>query len=283
MKQKGIFLTRADPNVPFAIKSIGITYKDSNYRIHRDLDQSYIYVIEYVISGHGVVNTPNGTFYPSAGDSYFLRANEIHDFYSDPEDPMEKLWVTMTGTITPALLDSYGLTESRLLPGIDTSHYLEQLMRIVKDSQDDIDTMNAQCSIVFHRLCQFIHANLRVQSQVSEIPENIARLKKYIDSHLDEALTIEKCAGITYLSPSQTTRSFRKYYGMAPYEYLNNQRIEWAQELLRTSSYSIHDIALQLGFQDQNYFSKYFKQKCGKSPSEFRNAPAEDIASEITP
>lgn len=283
MKEKSIFLNPTDYNVPFAIKTIGITYKDSNYRIHRELDKSHINVIECVISGRGVVNTPNGTFYPSAGDSYILRADEVHDFYSDPTDPMEKIWVTMIGTLPPAMLDSYGLTKSMLLPGIDTSHYLEQLLRIVKNSEYDIETMNAQCCIVFHRLCQFIHTNLRTNNEAAAIPENIVRLKKYIDFHLDEPLTIEKCTGITYLSSSQTTRQFRKYYGMAPYEYLNTQRMEWAQELLRTSSYSIHDIAMQLGFQDQNYFSKYFKQKCGKSPTEFRNSQEEDDVSRMNP
>lgn len=277
MKQKAIFLSLTDFNLPFAIKSIGITYKDSNYRIHRELDKSYIHVIEYVISGRGVVNTPNGTFYPAGGDTFFLRANEVHDFYSDPADPMEKIWVTVVGTLPSAMLDSYGLTHSMLLPGIDTSHYIEQLMRIVKNSEDDFETMNAQCCIVFHRLCQFIHTNLQVKNETAAIPENIVRLKKYIDFHLDEPLTIDKCNSITYLSSSQTTRNFRKYYGMAPYEYLNSQRIEWAQELLRTSSYSIHDIAMQLGFQDQNYFSKYFKKKCGKSPTEFRDSQ-EDVS-----
>ena len=276
MKQKGIFLTPTDLNAPFAIKSIGITYKDSNYRIHRDLDQSYIHVFEYVLSGRGVVNTPNGTFYPAGGDSYFLRANEIHDFYSDPTDPMEKLWVTVVGSLPPAMLDSYGLTQSMLLPGIDISHYIEQLMRIVTSSEYDDEAMNAKCCIVFHRLCQFIRTKLQADNKPVTIPENILRLKNYIDSHLDEPLTLEKCAGITYLSPSQTTRQFRKYYEMAPYEYLNNQRIEWAQELLRTSSYSIQDIAKQLGFQDQSYFSKYFKKKCGKSPSAYRDSSTEE-------
>lgn len=271
MKQDAKFFTRADDNVPFAIKSIGITYKDSNYHIHREMEQSYINVIEYVISGRGIVNTPNGTFYPTGGDSYFLRAHEIHDFHSDPADPMEKMWVTVTGTLPPAMLDSYGLNKSMLLPGIDTSHYIEQLLRIVKNSEDDIEAMNTQCCVVFHRLCQFIHTKLQIVDETSSIPENMVRLKNYIDFHLDEPLTIEKCNSITYLSSSQTTRKFREYYGTAPYEYHNSQRIKWAQELLRTSSYSIHDIAKQLGFQDQNYFSKYFKKKCGQSPTEYRD------------
>ena len=272
MKQNATFFTPTDYNVPFAIKSIGITYKDSNYHIHRELDKSHIHVIECVLSGRGVVNTPDGTFYPAAGDSYFLRADEVHDFYSDPTDPMEKLWVTVIGTLPPAMLDSYGLNKSMLLPGIDTSHYIEQMIRIVKDSEEDIEAMNAQCCVVFHRLCQFIHTNLRSDQEKAAIPANIVRLKNYIDFHLDEPLTIEKCASITYLSPSQTTRKFRKYYAMAPYEYLNSRRMQWAQELLRTSSHTVHDIAKQLGFQDQSYFSKYFKLKCGKSPTEFRDS-----------
>lgn len=275
MKQKAIFLTPSDFNAPFAIKSIGITYKDSNYRIHREVAQSYIYVFECVLSGRGVVNTPHGTFYPVAGDTFFLRAHEVHDFYSDPEDPMEKIWVTVVGSLPPAMLDSYGLTKSMLLPGVDTSHYIEQLMRIVTNTEYDMETMNTKCCIVYHRLCQFIRTKLQMDSEPAAIPENIVRLKNYIDSHLDEPLTIEKCCSITYLSSSQTTRQFRKYYAMAPYEYLNNQRIEWAQELLRTSSYSIHDIAMQLGFQDQSYFSKYFKKKCGKSPTAYRDSPTD--------
>ena len=275
MKQKAIFLTPSDFNAPFAVKSIGITYKDSNYRIHREVEQSFINVLEYVISGRGIVNTPNGTFYPVAGDAYFLRAHEVQDFYSDPADPMEKIWVTVVGSLPPAMLDSYGLTQSMLLPGIDISHHIEQLMRIVTNSEYDEEAMNAKCCIVFHRLCQFIHTKLQSYKGPTAIPENIVRLKNYIDSHLDEDLTIEKCSSITYLSSSQTTRQFRKYYAMAPYEYLNKQRIEWAQELLRTSSYSIHDIAMQLGFQDQSYFSKYFKKKCGKSPTAYRDSLAD--------
>lgn len=269
MKQDAKFFTLSDYSVPFAIKSIGITYKDSNYRIHRD--ESLIHVIEYVISGRGIVNTPHGTFYPTAGDSYFLRANEVHDFYSDPNDPMEKIWITVVGTLPPSMLDSYGLNKSMLLPSIDTSPYIEQLLRIVQTSEDDMDAMNTQCCVVFHRLCQFIHKNLQTVNKKSTIPENIVRLKNYIDLHLDKPLTIEDCNSISCLSSSQTTRKFREHYGMAPYEYHNNQRIKWAKELLRTSSYSIHDIATQLGFQDQNYFSKYFKKKCGQWPTEFRN------------
>jgi len=271
MKQDAKFFTPANYHVPFAIKSIGITYKDSNYRIHREIEQSNIHVIECVLSGRGVVNTPNGTFYPTAGDSYFLRAHEVHDFYSDPEDPMEKLWVTVIGTLPPAMLDSYGLHKSMLLPGIDTSHYIEQLLRIVQTSEDNMDAMNTQCCVVFHRLCQFIHKNLQLVNEAEPIPENIVRLKNYIDLHLDTPLTIDQCNSITCLSSSQTTRKFREYYGMAPYEYHNNQRIKLAQELLRTSSYTIHDISRQLGFQDQNYFSKYFKSKCGQAPSHFRD------------
>lgn len=270
MKEDAKFFTPGDYNsIPFAIKSIGITYKDENYRIHRDI--SFVYVIEYIVSGRGIVNTPNGTFYPTAGDSFFLRAHETHDYHSDPTDPMEKLWVTVVGTLPPAMLDSYGLNKSMLLPNIDCSHYIEQMLRIVHNAKNDMDAMNTQSCIVFHRLCQFINQNLLTINESEPIPENIVRLRNYIDLHLDEPLSIEKCNSITYLSTSQTIRRFREHYGLAPYEYHNNQRIRWAKEMLRTSSHTIHDIAKQLGFQDQNYFSKYFKKKCGQSPTQYRD------------
>jgi AraC-like DNA-binding protein len=95
-------------------------------------------------------------------------------------------------------------------------------------------------------------------------------LKEYLDNHLSERLNLEKCGEITFLSVSQTIRSFRNAYGVTPYEYLNQRRINTAKLLLRNSTLGIEEIAVQTGFPDHNYFSKYFKKKVGVSPSRFR-------------
>ena len=49
-----------------------------------------------------------------------------------------------------------------------------------------------------------------------------------------------------------------------------SRRINTAKLLLRNSTLGIEEIAVQTGFPDHNYFSKYFKKKVGVSPSRFR-------------
>jgi len=137
---------------------------------------------------------------------------------------------------------------------------------------DDIDISEAMdgCCQVFLELCQYIRNHLNAGELEKPVPRNISLLKEYLDIHLEERLTLEKCSEITFLSISQTIRRFRSAYGVTPYEYLNQRRILTAKQLLQNSTLSIEEIATQTGFMDHNYFSKYFKKKVGVSPSRFR-------------
>ena len=52
--------------------------------------------------------------------------------------------------------------------------------------------------------------------------------------------------------------------------YLNNIRVEKAKELLISSDLSIADIGNQVGFSDQSYFNKIFKEHEGMTPGQYR-------------
>jgi AraC-like DNA-binding protein len=255
-------------HMPFAMEVFGISYCDGTYEMIRSCAE--LTVIEYVISGTGTVETPHGIFHPKAGDSYLLRANEPHHYYSDKNDPWVKIWVNFQGQLIAPILDAYGLTHSTLFPELNTYDYLKRIHNIAGSDTLETDTMMDQCCRVFLELCQFIRQHSVNTGKQTHVPKNIALLKEYLDDHIGERLTLEKCGEITYLSVSQTIRSFRSAYGVTPYEYLNQRRINIAKLLLRNSTLSIEEIATQTGFPDHNYFSKYFKKKVGLSPTQFR-------------
>lgn len=261
-----VFLNSFPCDDPFAIESIGITYADANYHHFRPKKMN-VNVFEYVISGSGIVTTSTGTFYPNAGDSYLLYARDDQDYYSNPRDPWTKIWVNIVGTLPTSILNAYGFHNSSLFPNLDISDYLNQIHKIAYSDSNEI---HDQCFVVFLKLCQYLRNVFKERNEISYIPQNMLDLKNYIDLHLNENISLNKCSDIAHLSISQTIRSFRNAYGMAPYEYLNQQRIETAKALLRNSQLPIQDIAMQLGFADQYYFSRYFKKKCGKSPKEYR-------------
>ena len=267
-EEKKVFEGIDYENMPFAMESFGISYCDGSYIMERNC--AHLTVIEYVISGTGTVESPRGIFHPSAGDAYLLRANEPHKYYADARSPWVKIWVNLQGKLITPILDAYGLTHSLYLPDLDIYDFIQRIHAIA--SPDDVDinkAMDGSCK-VFLELCQFIRNNLNAGELEKPVPRNISQLKEYLDVHLEERLTLEKCSEITYLSISQTIRRFRSAYGMTPCEYLNQRRINTAKQLLQNSTLSVEEIASQTGFPDHNYFSKYFKKKVGLSPSKFR-------------
>lgn len=92
----------------------------------------------------------------------------------------------------------------------------------------------------------------------------------YISKHFNEPLNLEDVANEVHLNPAYFSTLFKKEIGYSFKEYLNHVRIEESKRLLTNSAYSIIDIAIAVGFEDQSYFSKVFKKFTGMTPKQFR-------------
>lgn len=73
-----------------------------------------------------------------------------------------------------------------------------------------------------------------------------------------------------HLHPSYFSTVFKNATGLSFKEYLNKVRIEESKILLQNTDFSIIDIAVAVGFEDQSYFSKVFKKYTGTTPKQFR-------------
>ena len=62
---------------------------------------------------------------------------------------------------------------------------------------------------------------------------------------------------------------FEKEFGISPLKYINNLRLHYALELLKSGYYSVASVSLMAGFNDPNYFSSFIKKMTGYSPSYF--------------
>lgn len=95
-------------------------------------------------------------------------------------------------------------------------------------------------------------------------------VKNYIDSHYMENITLDKLSEITHMSKYYLIHSFNKYMGESPMNYLQQKRIQVAEGLLTKTGYSVSDIASNVGFSTQSYFSQIFKKYYGTTPSLYR-------------
>lgn len=91
----------------------------------------------------------------------------------------------------------------------------------------------------------------------------------------DPGLSVSEIARSVGLTTNHLVRVFRTNLATTPGRYLAGMRIQAAQDLLVHSGFSIKEIAAMLGFSDQLYFSRVFRQKTGRSPRAFRQARAE--------
>jgi AraC family transcriptional regulator len=93
----------------------------------------------------------------------------------------------------------------------------------------------------------------------------------YIHAHLGEDLSLEAIAVEVGMSQYYFSRLFKQSVGLAPYQYVIQQRVERAKQLLKQQEISISDIALQCGFASQSHLNLHFKRWAGATPREFRN------------
>ncbi len=94
----------------------------------------------------------------------------------------------------------------------------------------------------------------------------------YLDEHYrDSSLSQMQVADHFKISNYTLSRLFKNQVGIGFAEYLAAKRLEYAKELLLTTSYSVRDISVMVGFTSENYFSRTFKLYEGVSPSNFRN------------
>lgn len=92
----------------------------------------------------------------------------------------------------------------------------------------------------------------------------------FIAKNYASGLSLEYVSKQVHLNPAYFSTLFKKEVGYSFKEYLNMIRIEESKRLLTNSSYSIVDIAIAVGFEDQSYFSKVFKKYTGMTPKQFR-------------
>lgn len=95
-------------------------------------------------------------------------------------------------------------------------------------------------------------------------------VKSYMKQHYQQELTIEHLAKVAGISPRHFMRQFKKRYGCSAIDYLAIYRIEQAQQLMRRGGpYRIRDIARHVGYHDDIYFRRKFKQVSGIPPAAF--------------
>jgi AraC family transcriptional regulator len=94
---------------------------------------------------------------------------------------------------------------------------------------------------------------------------------EYIEDNLSQNISLVEIARQIDMSQHYFCRSFKQSIGITPHQYLIQQRVERAKQLLTRSKLTILDITDECGFANPSHFAKYFRQHTGISPRQFRS------------
>jgi AraC-like DNA-binding protein len=203
------------------------------------------------------------------GDTVFFRADRLRGHVMAREMPMEHEWAsfyspaadrlpprnveTDPGTIRvlfDRLLSAFGRSGGQSRPA---TFWMQALVRAVLEDHGP------------------------QEAQRSGRAENVVRsVIQQIDAHPELFWSVADLAARAGYSETHFCRTFKALTDMSPQQYLIDARISRAQVLLRTTDLTISQVADALGYQEVYHFSKQFKRRTGRPPSECREPEQRD-------
>ena len=108
-----------------------------------------------------------------------------------------------------------------------------------------------------------------------------SRVTEYVNNNYTQSLILEEVANHFQLNKCYFCSVLKKEMGKTFSQIVNEIRIEKSKELLLENKFSILDVALQVGFNNQNYYNMVFKKEMGMTPLTYRKLNKIDLTKEI--
>src|SRR5258707_15711125 len=103
-------------------------------------------------------------------------------------------------------------------------------------------------------------------------PRRPARVVEYIRSNLNQPLAVSALSRRAEMSQSHFSKLFKLSPGLAPHQFVLQERINRSKELLRQGNAKIVDVALEVGFENQAHFTTVFGNLVGMTPRQFQRS-----------
>lgn len=272
-RQWGIVVTAAGaqfvpPDTPFHSKGHSPAH-DYVWRHGRVLHE---YAIVYVLRGRGEFESElTGNVEIGEGDVILLLPDVWHRYRPARETGWDTYWVTFQGDYVDRLRERGFLTPHApiLRAGLDEMilRPFATLLHRIRSHSHGLQQLLASDTMAI--LAGTLNA-VEQQRTTTHVQEAVRQAQLAIEA-ADVLPTIDELVADSGLSRSHFYQVFKNCTGVSPYQYHLQLRMSRARELLRGSALSVKQIAAILKFNSVYQFSRIFKQKIGRSPSQYRH------------
>ncbi|MBT9776047.1 AraC family transcriptional regulator [Clostridium sp. MCC353] len=249
-------------NTFFYLHCLGHFWCSSEYCVRRQEFDSYL--ILYIKSGSGAVESDGISRRVEAGDLVFLDCHGPHGYYADPE--WEIQWIHLEGKACEnyyKLIKSQTLGQVRLTVPYLAERIFDQITSGFSEGRTIRDYLISK--YITDLLTLFFQEASEGQKD-NEMGRIAESMTSYICSHLDSPLDLDSLARRCSMSRYHFIRVFKKETGYTPHDFIINARIDKAKYYLKSTNMTVKEISAVCGFQNESSFCTCFKKREGMRP-----------------
>jgi AraC family transcriptional activator of pobA len=265
-------------------KTLGITLFRHSAKGRNSFDQPHkhdFYLVFFVEKGSGIHNVDFTQYEVTDNQVYFIRPGQVHNWSLDVDTVGFQLMlspemVTIFSNLSPfayfeqSVPSCLALTENEFTEFKNQLHEIELILPL-----DDLLTKEIVL-LRLHLLLKLLQKDYLKQfpeHESSGKPEKIIKsFTVLIDQDFATESSVNFYADKLSITPNYLNILCQKYLKSPAGDVIKERAILEAKRLLTSTDLSIKEIAYQLGFNDNGYFSKVFKKYTGKSPGDFKES-----------
>ncbi len=205
------------------------------------------------------------------GNIVIFRPGEKQMYYYYLSEKTETYWVHFTGYDAERMLSEASLDKNVFFVGesSDYSYIIDQMIREIHTKRANYGSI---CALLFRQLVHIVDRSLQEgRCAGGDTLNEIDRAINYFNENYAKEINVEEYAISRHMSVSWFIRNFKSITKMTPLQYIIFLRLNSAKALLRTTDYSVAQIANTVGFDNPLYFSRLFHKHSGVSPLKFRS------------
>lgn len=229
------------------------------------------YEVVCVLDGKAGITAGKNVYTLSAGQMILYPPAEFHAIWSDYGSSPEILIFSFRAEKFPEIQDRiYALTPEQieeikaLYSAAERAFVLEDIN--VREVQSAPEAEKIVRRLEIFLLSVFDTGNGRAEQAHSRSGENYYHIVSVMEKNLEREMAADELAKQCGMSVPALEKTVKKYTGHGAMKYYNELKMRKATELLKDGK-SVKEVALSLGFSDQNYFSLRYKKWAGVPPS----------------
>ena len=269
------------------------------HNYYASMIRAYDHRLFYILAGHGTIRVADRCCTAGPGSLFLWHSRHPYQLSADPGDDMQvvvvnfdylqvdgqpdhSLPVVASEACDPAqMLEDVTFAD---LPAFDQPIGLDglqqfepELLAMAKEYAGRRILFRMRLSALFLVILTELARLAGTGAAGPEASGQVDRVISYIQEHCQEDLNNRLLGELFNYHPNYLNRLMLRHTGSPLHQYVLNCRISLALKLLQTTNDPVADICSRVGFKDFSYFSKYFRQVTGRSPTAYRNLPGQNL------